>query len=161
RHRHEYADHARGQTLRADGVHQLGVEVHPALGAQAGDAVDARGDAVGLEQFGHGHVDHGDAGGQGEQRLCLLQVDVDVAGIERAHAELEDAGDVDDGFASVAAVQAQLAAHAQPQVLGQLRADDGVARTHFEAAVDHAFVQRDHAQVTRQVDADQGHRFHG
>ena len=41
-----------------------------------------------------GEVDDGHAAGQVEQRLRLLQVEVDVALVQLAHAQLEDAGDV-------------------------------------------------------------------
>src|SRR5690606_39719091 len=53
----------------------------------------ARGEPVGREQVLDGQVDHGHAAGQRQQRLRLLEIGVDVARIEVAHAQFEDAGE--------------------------------------------------------------------
>ena len=89
--------------------------------------------------------------------MRLLEVEIDVARVQLAHAQLEDAGDVDDRFAAFAGIQAQLVADAQAEVAGQLLADHCVARTHQEAAGDQVVGQRDDALITRWIDAQQRH----
>ncbi|MND85572.1 hypothetical protein D3C80_775040 [compost metagenome] len=154
----EQADHLRGHGLRAQRVEQLAVGGHPAFRLQAGEARQAGGDGFGLEDVAHRGVDHRHPAGQVEQGLGLLEVEVDVARIQLAHAQLEDAGDIDDRLAALAGVQAQLVTDAEAQVVGQLLADHRVPGADREVPGDQVLGDRDDALVAHGVDAHQRHR---
>ena len=81
----KHTDHLSGHALRTEGVEQLTVGFHPALRAQSGQAGQPFGDAIGFEYFADRGIDHGDASGQVEKGLSLLQVEVDIARIQLTH----------------------------------------------------------------------------
>src|SRR5690606_12465364 len=106
----------------------------------------------------HGQVDLRHPARQVEQNLRLAQIEVDVARIQLAYAQLEDAGDPHDQLAALATVQTQLVADAQSQVLGQL-ATDGYLIAFTQETPGHQLAGDGHdAQVAFRVDAHQCHR---
>src|SRR5690606_23407769 len=111
----EDADHLRGQGLRAQRVEQFTIGCHPALRLQLGAASELLCDVLGLEQFRHCGVDHRDATGEVQQGLRLAQIKIDPAFVQLTLAQVEDAADLQQCLAAVAAVEAQLVTHGQSQ----------------------------------------------
>ncbi len=134
------------------------VGFHPAFGTQPGETRQTLGHPIGLENAGDRRIDDRDAAGQVEQCLRLLEVQIDVARIQLAHAKFEDASDIDNCLAAFTGVQPQLVADTEAEVLGQLLADHRIACANHESSGNQVVGQGDDALIARRIDAEQRHR---
>src|SRR5690606_15424468 len=136
----------------SQGIHQLRVGFHPAFGLEAGQTGNAAGDVLRGKNVLHRQVDDGGGARQVNEGLRLLHVEIDVAGVQLPHAQLEDSHDIEDHFPALAAIQAQLVPRAQAQFLCKLAAHHRVTRSNAEVAFDHRGAQIDDALVAVGVD---------
>src|SRR5690606_2881849 len=116
---------------------QLGIALHPAFRLEAGQAGHAVRDVVCAEDIGHTQINQRDATRQVQQRLRVLQIDIDIARVEFAHSQLEHSSYIDHDTGALSGLKAQLAAKSQTKVVCQKLADDGIAGRQPELPCNH------------------------
>ena len=142
--------------MGSQGIHQLRVGLDPAFGIQRGQPPHLRSDGVRREDVRHPQVDDRHAARQVQQRLRLFEVQIHIARIQLAHAQLEDAGDVHHRVVLLPGLQAQFAAHAHAEIFGQNAADQSVAGPHAQLSADHVVRQWNDLLIALDIDPHQG-----
>ncbi|MNI67114.1 hypothetical protein D3C73_1227250 [compost metagenome] len=58
--------------------------------------------------------------------MCLLQVQIDIAGIQLTYPQFKDTGNIHHRTVLLTSIQPQLTAHLHPQIFSQLAANQHI-----------------------------------